>query len=134
MPTDHATALFAAFVLPDRRDRYANLLTSSKGRAKLRAGLAHLRDLDPKYTHPVRSANEDAAGIAADLRARGAPAECYVVSESAELDGRTLPLDAALEAVVGQGMGTLISCVPGKLGYYEGEDPGQRMILARAAV
>jgi len=29
------------------------------------------------------------------------------------------------------GNGTLLSCIPGRLGYFEGEDPGERYVLAR---
>jgi hypothetical protein len=42
-------------------------------------------------------------------------------------------LKTALEKVVGQGMGTLLSCIPGELAYYEGQAPADRCILARRA-
>jgi hypothetical protein len=41
-------------------------------------------------------------------------------------------LSEALREVVGRGMGTFVLCVPGKLGYYEGEDAGERYILEAA--
>ena len=44
---------------------------------------------------------------------------------------RSFILGEALEAVIGHGMGTLVSCVPGVLGFYEGESSGDRCILAR---
>jgi hypothetical protein len=31
-------------------------------------------------------------------------------------------------------MGTLLSCIPGKLAYYEGEGPSDRCILERRAI
>ena len=132
--SDHAAALIDAFVLTGRRDRYRNLLKSPKLRAKLRAALAHCRDLDPRCKRSISPSDQDASGIAALLRSRAAPDSCYLLSESPQLDGRVLPLDEALAAVVGQGFGTLISCVPGQLGYYEGEERGERYILDRAAV
>jgi hypothetical protein len=66
------------------------------------------------------------------LEARGAPGTCHLFSEDPDLDGVTLPLSEALEAIVGRGVGTLVSCLPGRLGYYEGEEPGERYILERA--
>jgi hypothetical protein len=42
-----------------------------------------------------------------------------------------MPLDAALEGVYCGDMGAIISCIPGKLAYYEGEDHGERYILDR---
>jgi len=134
MSIDHATALFSTFILPNRQDRYTNLLKSAKGRAKLRSSLAHFQDLDPRHARRIVPSNLANEAIAEQLRKRGAPKECYIVSETAELDGQTLPLEDALDAVVGRGMGTFISCVPGKLAYFEGEEPGERYILERAAV
>jgi hypothetical protein len=40
-----------------------------------------------------------------------------------------MALAEALEAVVGGGFGTLISCIPGRLGYFEGELPRDRKLL-----
>jgi hypothetical protein len=134
MDSDHATALFTAFIVPSRRERYTNLLENSKGRAKLRTYLAHCHDLDPRHAKRITPSNLENRAIAEQLRKRGAPARCYVVAEAQELDGQTLSLEEALDAVVGQGGGAFLSCVPGILAYYEGEDPGERYILERAAV
>ena len=128
---DPATALIDAFVRPARRARLRGLLGSAKGRAKLRAGLAHFHDLDPRYACLVPASAESPAGIAALLRARGAPATCYALSEDTRLDGRALPLEEALAQVVGRGMGTVLSCVPGRLAYYEGEEMEERYVLDR---
>jgi hypothetical protein len=58
---------------------------------------------------------------------------CHVISTSSELDGRDLNLVEVLEQVVGFGEGTLISCIPGRLGYFEGESANDRFILERSA-
>ena len=43
-----------------------------------------------------------------------------------------MPLLEALEKVFGEGNdGTFLSCVAGKLGYYEGEEVGARYILKK---
>ena len=68
------------------------------------------------------------------LKSKGVPANCYCLSENDELDGQELPLGAALEQVVGYGMGTFISCLPGRLAYFEGEVARERYILVRPAV
>jgi hypothetical protein len=129
---DPALALVDAFVLPERRARLRGLLTSTKGRAKFRAGLAHFRDLDPRYASPIPAGVQTPSQIAALLRDRGAPATCYVLSEESDLDGREFPLTEALERVVGRGMGTFLSCVPGRLAYFEGEETNERYVLDRA--
>lgn len=131
-PPDPWQALVDAFILPERRARLRALLASAKGRAKLRAWLAHFHDLDPRYAHPLPDDVHTPAEIASLLRSHGAPPMCYVLSEESGIDGRELPLEQALDRVVGLGMGTFFSCVPGRLAYFEGEEPRERYILERA--
>jgi hypothetical protein len=121
----------AAFLRPDRRARFRRLLVSPKGRKKLRLRLAHFPDLAAGACHEIPASRQTPLGIEAMLVAEGAPPVCFIVSESTDLDGRDLPLKEALEAVIGRGMGSLLSCVPGRLGYYEGEEAGNRCILRR---
>ena len=77
------------------------------------------------------SAALSTARILGLLRSHGAPTECYLISESSDLDGRALPLEEALGEIIGRGMGTLVSCIPGRLAYFEGESPGERYLLER---
>ena len=130
--SEHCSALIRAFIAPERQDRYLNLLTSSRGRHRLRARLAHLPDLDQRFLSSPPSNEHTPSALAALLRARGAPEECVLLAEDASLDGRRLPLTEALQLVVGRGMGAFLSCIPGRLALYEGEGPSQRFILERA--
>ena len=129
---EHSSALIRAFIVPERRARLLGLLKSPRGREKLRRSLAHLRDLDPRFCHLVPAAEQTPVAIVALLRAKGAPAECVLLAEDASLDGRRLGLKDALAAVIGRGMGAIVSCLPGRLAYYEAEDRGERYLLERA--
>jgi hypothetical protein len=129
---DHAAAVLRAFIAPERQERFLALLGSERGREKLRRALAHLAALDARYARRLPSAEQTVDGIGRELRARGAPAECVQLAEDAALDGQRLPLDDALRAVVGRGMGAFVSCVPGRLAYFEGESVGERYLLERA--
>ena len=129
---EHSSALVRAFIAPERRERYLGLLASPRGREKLRRALAHLRDLDPRCTHELPKGVHTPAEIEVLLRSKGAPPECVLLAEDAALDGCRLPLADALDAVIGRGMGTLISCLPGRLAFYEGEGPGERYLLLAA--
>jgi hypothetical protein len=132
---DHAERLVDAFVAPSRRGRWHALLAAGpRGRAKFRAALAHWRELDPPCLVSIPGSEQTADGVAALLRGLGAPATCVVLAGDTALDGRVLPLAETLARVVGRGMGAVLSCVPGELGYYEGEDPGVRYILRRPVV
>ena len=126
-------ALLGPFVEPAHRARLAGLLASPRGRAKFRTRLAHFGHLDPRWLVAVPPRDSHPAGVEAHLRAWGAPARCYVVSEDPGLDGRVLPLRAALEAVVGRGSAAFVSCVPGELAYFEDEEPWERYLLVRPA-
>jgi hypothetical protein len=63
------------------------------------------------------------------LAGKGAGTKCWVISENSELDGQEIDLQTALEKTIGYQMGTFISCIPGKLAYFEDEDG--RYILER---
>jgi hypothetical protein len=129
---DHSAALIRAFIAPERRERYLGLLASPRGRDKLRRSLAHLRDLDPRFSREVPAGKQTPQAILALLRAKGAPTDCVLLAEDASLDGRQLPLEEALAAVIGRGMGAFVSCLAGRLAYYEAEGPGERYVLERA--
>ena len=49
------------------------------------------------------------------------------------LDGLDVPLEDAIAAIVGSGYSALVSCVPGRLAYFEDEGPDQKYILERAS-
>ena len=76
------------------------------------------------------SSNED---ILAILRKKGAPDLCHLISSYHELDGIEIPLDEALNKLKCYGVGTLVGCIPGRLGFYYGEDGEERIILERNA-
>ena len=62
------------------------------------------------------------------LRAMGAPGTCHVIG--GEHDGKDMELLIALQQIVGYGTGTVLSCIPGKLAYFEGEIR-ERFLLVR---
>ena len=131
--SDHEEALIRAFIVPAKQQRFLELLAKPRRRADALKALAHFSDLDARYALSVPAGEQSTASILELLRTRGAPADCYLLSESTEFDRRTMPLANALDAVVGMGWGTIVSCVPGQLGYYEGGGPGDRRILIRRA-
>lgn len=71
--------------------------------------------------------SSSAQRIAAALRARGAPNECYVITEG-ERDGTTTRLEDALRWTRG---GTVLLCIPGRLAYYVSEDESDQWIVER---
>lgn len=133
MADDHLEALIDAFVVAERRERYRFLVRTPKRRGELRNRLAHWRDFDARRAVALpRDAQASATAVAQFLEMRGAPSSCYVLSEWGEYDGRVMPLADATGAIVGRGMGTVLSCIPGRLAYYESEDGGRYVFVAAA--
>jgi len=127
----HEQGFVESFVRPSRRERISSLLANSRNRRKFTAELAHNGTgfLNPECLRSIQAGQQSAESIHAILLRLGAPGTCHIISEG-DLDGKELKLSAALAEVVGGGMGTVISCVPGRLGYFEGEFR-ERYILQR---
>jgi hypothetical protein len=128
----HEQAFVESFIQRNRQERSLLALGNSKKRYKFVREFAHhgtyilapecLRSIKPNQTNPD--------SICAILRSLGAPDMCYLLSEDKDLDGAEMPLLTALKQVVGGGMGTVISCLPGLLGFFEGE-VRERFILQK---
>jgi hypothetical protein len=123
--TEHEEATIAAFVLPARRDRERLLLA----RGDVDAGMwAHRPPLDSAAMKrlPRQWSADD---LLADLKRRGAPD--VAVGVYGRLAGQAVPLTAAVRTVFGAQYGDLISLVPGRLAYYDGEWKNGSYVLSR---
>jgi hypothetical protein len=125
----HEQALIAAFVKRAKRDRYREILSNPRLRHKFTSRLAHFADFDVKHRLPIPSNKLHVDNIAIELQKRHSPNIVFAISEDPALDQKELPLREALEETVGRGMGTVLSCIPGRLAFVETED--ERFILER---
>lgn len=126
----HESAFAESFISKARRERVLELLASSKNRYKFTSKLDHhgrdyfipecILSIEPQHQHPPN--------IADILRATGAPETCHVIGGGH--DGKNMELLTALKQIVGYGTGTVLSCIPGKLAYFEGEIR-ERFLLVR---
>jgi hypothetical protein len=122
-------ALIAAFVKRNKRDRYREILSNPRLRHKFTNQLAHFADFDFKYRVPIPSNKLFVNNTALELQRRHSPNVVFAISEDPALDEKELPLVEALERIVGRGLGTVLSCIPGRLAFVETED--ERFILER---
>ena len=60
---------------------------------------------------------------------RGAPPECYVISDVPSIDARTLPIRQAIDETILGGFASLLCCVPGRLACFIGEAGTGRWII-----
>jgi hypothetical protein len=129
--TETERALVESFIHSTKRKRWLELLLTTKGRRKLRASLAHCADFDPATIVALKSNQQHASSLFDLLTSWGAPSTCYLISENGEWDAMEMNLKSALKQVIGYGFGTIISCQPGALAYFEGEGPRQRFVLRK---
>jgi hypothetical protein len=123
-PEEHERKLIDSFILKEKRDRWRTLL-SPKRRADLTFTFAHHQDFDPKYATRI-----DVPEIMRCLREVKGLKECYLLSEFSDWDGVYCDLGQVEEVLI-DFSGSYISCIPGELAIYKGEDIGQRYLLRR---
>ncbi len=125
----HHEQSLIAFVKRSKRERYREILSTPRLRHKFTSQLAHFADFDRRYRLPLDSNNLFVANIALELQKRRSPSIVFAISEDPALDQKELPLPEALNEIVGRGIGTVLSCIPGCLAFVETED--ERFILER---
>ncbi len=117
----HEQAFVENFIDPRRRGRFLEALASPKRRKLFHRELDHPKEmfLLAKYIENLASGQHFPRFVAPKLREMGAPDLCWVFGNY--VDGQEMKLEEALKAVIGWGEGTIISCLPGKLAYFEAE-------------
>jgi hypothetical protein len=121
----HEQAFIEFFVQRERRERTLLCLGNPKKRREFLEWLMDHADniLMPECIRSIKPNQQHPDPIYGILRGLGAPATCYLISEDSNFDGKEMELLAALKNIIGygDGRGTVISCLPGRLGYFEGE-------------
>ena len=130
--TQHETQLIKAFFCRKKQDGMLNFLAHPKKRLKATDTLYHLGDLNEKCIVQIELNGLSPVQIAHQLRIRGSPKTCWVISTNSKLDAKEHDLEFVLSEIVGWSDGSLLSCIPGKLAYYEGESPKNRFILQKS--
>jgi hypothetical protein len=126
----HERQFVASFIPKAKRERVLMLLSNPKRRIEFTRGLAHFDGFDERYTSPMSAAGvHTAAAALALLQNKGADQVAWVISEDQKMDNRALPLREALEAVWAGSMGTILSCVPGKLALFRSEEMKSERLL-----
>jgi hypothetical protein len=120
----------STFVEKSYRMRLLGMIGSPRTRSKMVRELVDLRRFDNRFVFPIPHGFQASREINKLLRDRGAPAECYIISENTDWDATHRPLAEAISLVVGAGWTSLIVCRPDRLLYYEGEALRARYVLA----
>lgn len=127
---DHEAG-FLTFVEEPQRRRLRTLFElGEKRRGEIISLLYHRIRLDRRYCRPIPGGQLFAGPVENELVKLGAPATCFVIGGD-DLDGREVPLKDALLDLIGFDAGAFVSCLPGKLGYYQYEGPNNGHLCHR---
>ncbi len=138
--TEHEEATIRSFVVRDKQERFLSFIANPKSRRKFTGELANFSWFDQRFTIEVPWKVDPSLSlwgrhlqgienISRLLRSKSAGKTCWVISGNPRIDRSEMDLDAALESVVTSDWGTILSFVPGKLAYFEGEH--ESLLLAR---
>ena len=118
------------FVDKAKQDRYIQFISSSKNRHKFINDLSHFNFFQWDKFEPVKGIEEQV--ILQALKENGvADKTCYVISENADIDAKTLEIKKAISDTVGYGMGTILVFGDADIIYFESETINTRYISKR---
>ena len=114
--------IVSAFIVKRKQERALFELSSSKKRNHFIWSLSDTALFKEECMFEIKEAVPSYETIYALLKSKGAPLDGYCMCLESELgfNGKTLPLDEALSALLGYGP-FLLSCLHGKLAYLECE-------------
>jgi hypothetical protein len=126
----HEQEFVRSFIQKERRERCYFLLSDPSRRREFTSKLAHFNWLDERFATsvPGRMAHTSMELVSL-LKQHGAGPIVWVISEDRAIDGCALPLQEAMDSIWGRFMGSVLSCVPGKLAFYRGEEMKSERLL-----
>jgi hypothetical protein len=125
----HEIDFIKTFIVKEKQERYLGLIQHTKSRKKFRLILAHTIEINKKKAQPLKKEEDNEEHIYQLLKNYGAPDICHVMCENSNYDAKETGLREALHELYNMDFGYIISCIPGKLAYYQGEDPLNKAIL-----
>ena len=115
------------FVDKAKQERYIQFVSSLKNRDKFIRDLAHFNFFKWDLFESVKG-NEEQAILQA-IQENGVPDKtCYVISENADIDTKTLDIKEAISETIGYGMGTILVFGDADMIYFESESMNTRYI------
>jgi hypothetical protein len=127
----HEQSFVEAFTVGNAKRRLLELLHHEKRRDDFLSELHGTGDqIDLRHAQNVPG-GASADWIVGHLKQLGAPDSIYVFSSLTSLDRREFSLAEVIPEILGHQMGTVVSCIPGKLAYWEAEGPNDRFICLK---
>lgn len=118
----HEKEFINIFIEKEKRERIMSLIKSEKTRKKFRQLLAHNIYLVKSNSYPLNANMAMKEDIYLELKKYGAPDNCWIMCEDSYYDHKEMKLENALNSLLDTGLGFIISCIPGKIAFYQGEN------------
>jgi len=122
---DIETKVIERFVIKTKRDRYLTFIKNTKTREKFISDLHHMIFLQTDLFDKVEGNEYDV--IKARIKSLILN-DCYLISDSSQLDKKRLDIDTALRETIGSGCGTIIVFGDAEIIYSEAEGFNNRWI------
>lgn len=124
-------SIIFSFYERERRDELLSLSNKESSREAFVEAMLNTKDLEDSCIKKIPPGENLPEKISMLLSGLGAPPSCYVISENEELDGKQCNLKTALEELVESGDGGILSCIPGRLAYFEGCSIDEHLLLKK---
>ncbi len=121
MNQEQEDAFVRAFIVPEKRERYRQLLADPKRRKRLLGALYHTLDAIPARMFPIASRDHSTETVVRLLTQKGAGLTCCLISPERDIDRREVPLREAVHTLITQDGVAVACCLPGRLAYYKAE-------------
>ena len=121
------------FVDKSKQGRYIQFVLSPKSRNKFISDLSHCNFFLWDKFEPIKG-NEEQVILQA-LKENGVASKtCYVISENADIDTKTLDTKKAISETVGYGMGTILVFGDADMIFFESETKNKRYLSKKSDV
>ncbi|WP_044000262.1 hypothetical protein [Hymenobacter swuensis] len=130
---DHLEAFLQSFVTKRSKERWLLALAKVKKNENLLRGMDALyRDLDEQFCIPVPngSQQQEIDFVRQALR-KYKLTNCYVLSADDSFHQQTLPIEEALQRILGTNSTSILSFIPGRVALFEGHSTGDRYLCVR---
>jgi len=121
MNTSQEEAFVHAFIMPDKRERYLQMLASPRRRSKILGLLYHHLDTIAARSTAITNSDHNLDHVERLLRRKGAGEMCYLISPERELDQQEMSLREAIDMLITQDSVAVVCCISGRLAYYKAE-------------
>jgi len=131
---NHEEAFAKAFIASEKRARFIQFLADPRHRKEMLDRMSHNLPYIHALASEVPGRQDFPEELETLLRARGAGATCYVLSDGLRIDRKELPLREALDQICMHSGGAILCCQPGALAYYKPGSPGRGVLLEKRRI